>query len=108
MDTGVCMYMHRVAAGDAFSENVVYARLSFLEPSMPPSAIQDVINQGTCHAALVSGELHYGELRGIVLQVIAPFGYLMVWLPLRWSAHPDMQMQHSCCLRHSVPAHDAA
>ena len=62
--------MRWVAAGKAVLENTVCPQLSFTTLPMPISAIQDIINQGTCHAILVSGELQFGGLHGIVLQVI--------------------------------------
>ena len=64
------LIMRWVAAGKAVLENTVCPQLSFTTLPMPISAIQDIINHGTCHAILVSGELQIGGLRGIVLQVI--------------------------------------
>ena len=68
------LIMHRVAAGKAVLENTVCPQLSFTTLPMPTPAIQDIINQGTCHAVLVSGELQFGGLRGVVLQVIIAQG----------------------------------
>ena len=56
----------------------IYTSLSVLEPPTSISAIQ-VIDQSTCHAALVSAELRFGHLHGVVLQVIAECVW-MVWL----------------------------
>ena len=65
--------MHRVAAGKVVTENTICPQLSFITLPMPIPAIQEIIDQGTCHAALVSGELRVGNLHGVILQVIAAF-----------------------------------
>ena len=70
LDMHFMLIMHRVDAGRAVLENTVCPQLSLTTLPMPIPAIQDIINQGTCHAALVSGELQIGGLRGIALQVI--------------------------------------
>lgn len=97
LDINLITYMHWVPAGNLAPENTICTRLSMLEPSLPISAIQDIINQTTCHAALVSGELHFPDCHGIVLQVIAASCKSHSFCKPVWC----MQMQHSCCFRHS-------
>ena len=60
-----------VAAGKLVTENSVGSRVSVLPLPMPVSAIQDMVDESACHAALVSGEVRLGDLHGIFLQVVA-------------------------------------
>lgn len=69
----ILLTMHWVAAGKAISENIVCTFASLLALPLPISTIQDVIKNGGCHAALVSGEVCFGKSHGIVLQVTAAF-----------------------------------
>ena len=71
-------YMQWVAAGKLVAADTIYRSLSVLELPTSISAIE-VINQSTCHAALVSAELRFGHLHGVMLQAIAEC-VRMVWL----------------------------
>lgn len=69
----ILLTMHWVAAGKAITENAVCTFASLLVLPLPISTIQDIIENGGCHAAMVSGEVCFGDSHGIVLQVIAAF-----------------------------------
>lgn len=62
------------ATGMAVTEDSVCARLMVLTMPMPISVIQDIIDKGACHAALLSGEVQIGDHHGVVLQVTAATG----------------------------------
>ncbi|KAK9827070.1 hypothetical protein WJX74_005552 [Apatococcus lobatus] len=55
--------------GKLVTENSVGLRVSVLPLPMPVSAIQAMVDESACHAALVSGEVRLGDLHGIILQV---------------------------------------
>ncbi|KAK9834630.1 hypothetical protein WJX74_006162 [Apatococcus lobatus] len=55
--------------GKAITENAVCTFASLLVLPLPISTIQDIIENGGCHAAMVSGEVCFGDSHGIVLQV---------------------------------------
>ena len=84
-----------VAAGEARTENYVGGRLSLLTLHMPISTIQDIINKGACHTAMVGGEVRIRDLHGIILQVVAASGHLPCCKPVCSSAI----VQACCCNR---------